>query len=71
MKLFEYRIGIKFDPLAAEKNNYLRKIVNIYIVYYVDACPKVRRRKFTLKNYLFGATNIVKNSNKEKHVQSG
>ena len=28
-------------------------------------------RIFTLKNYLFGATNIVKNSDKENYVYSG
>ena len=35
IKLSEYRIGIKFDkyPLAIEQNNYLTKIVNVYIVY--------------------------------------
>ena len=29
-----YRMGIKFDkdPLAVEQNNYLSKIVNVYIV---------------------------------------
>ena len=37
----EYRIGIKFDkdPLALEENNYLTKIVNVYIVYDLDAWP--------------------------------
>ena len=34
---------IKFDkdPLAVEKNNYLTKIVNVYIVYDLDAWPKL------------------------------
>ena len=34
-----YRMGIKFDigPLAVERNNYLSKIVNVYIVYDLDA----------------------------------
>ena len=33
--LSEYKMGIKFDkdPLAVERNNYLTKIVNVYIVY--------------------------------------
>ena len=32
-------MGIKFDKdlLAVEQNNYLNKIVNVYIVYDVDA----------------------------------
>ena len=66
-------MGIKFDkiPLAVEKNNYLTKIVNIYFAYDLDAWPKVRLRNFTLKNCFFGATNIVKNIDKEKYVYSG
>ena len=60
---------IKFDkePLAKEQNNFLTKIVNVYIVYNLDALPKIPLRNFT-KNCLFGATNIVKNSDKEKWV---
>ena len=66
-------MGIKFDKisLAVEKNNYLSKIVNIYFAYDFDAWPKVRLRNFTLKNCFFGATNIVKNIDKEKYVYSG
>ena len=66
-KLSEYRIIIKFDiePLAVEQNNCLTKIVNIYIVYDLDAWPKNSTNKFKFKNCLFGATNIVKNSHKE------
>ena len=39
IKLSEYRIGIKFDkdPLAVEQNNYFSKIVNVYILYDLDA----------------------------------
>ena len=33
--------------------------------------PKILLRNFTLKNYLFGATITVKNSDKEKYVYSG
>ena len=36
------------------------------IVYDLDACPKVRLRNSTIKNFLFGTTSIVKNSGKEK-----
>ena len=58
IKLSEYRIGMKFykDCLAVEKNNYLTKIVNVYIVCDLDACTKNLLRIFTLKNYLIGAT---------------
>ena len=58
-------------PLAVEQNNYLNKIVNVYIVYDLDAWPKIRLRNFTLKNCLFGATNTIKNSDKEKYSYSG
>ena len=42
INISECRIAIKFckDPLAAEKNNYLRKIINVYIVYDLDALPR-------------------------------
>ena len=47
------------------------KIVHFCIVYDWDIWPKILLRNFTLKNYLFGATIIVKNSDKEKYVYSG
>ena len=64
---------IKFDkdPLSVEQNNYLNKIGNVYIVYYLDLCPKNPTNNFKFKNYLFGATSIVKNSEKEKYVYGG
>ena len=66
MKLSEYKIGIKFDkyPLAVEQNNYLTKIVNVYIVHDLDAWPKIQLRNISIKYCLFGATSIVKNSAK-------
>ena len=39
--------------------------------YDLDNCSKLRLRNFILKNCLFGATNIVKNSDKSKYVYSG
>ena len=70
IKLSEYRIGIKFDkdPLAVEQNNYLCKIVNVYIVCYLDNWPRNLTNNSKSKNCLFGATSIVKNSDKEKYV---
>ena len=72
-KLSEYRIGIKFDKdhLATEQSNYLTKIVNVYIVHDLDAWPRNPINNFKFKNCLFGATNVVKNSDKEKYVYSG
>ena len=73
IKLSEYRIGIKFDKdsLAVEQNNYLTQVVNVYIAYDLDAWPKNPTNNFKFKNSLFGAINIVKNSDKEKYVYSG
>ena len=59
------------DPWALEQNDYLTKIVNVYIVYDLDACPRNLTNHFKFKNFLFRATSIVKNSDKEKYVYSG
>ena len=59
------------DTLAVEGNNYLTKIVNIYIVSELYTWSKDPTNNFKFKNCLFGATTIAKNSNKEKHVYSG
>ena len=66
-------MGMKFDldPLAVKQNTYLTKIVNIYIVYELYDWPKNLTNNFKFKNCLFGATDIVKNSDKEKYVYSG
>ena len=41
-----YEMGIKFegDPLAVEQNNCLTKIVNVYIVYNLEAWLKIRSK---------------------------
>ena len=54
IKLSGYKMGVKFDkdPFAIEQNNYLTKIVNIYVVYDLEAWPKIRLRNFTVKNCL-------------------
>ena len=73
VKYFGYKIGIqlKKTPLVVERNNYATKTVKAYIVYDVDNWPKCSLRNFTLKNCFFGATNMVKNSDKEKYVCNG
>ena len=73
LKLSENRIGIKIykDPLSVEQNNYLIKIVNIYIIYNLDAWPRKPANNFKFKNYLFRETNKVENGDKEKYVYSG
>ena len=65
-------MGIKFDkdPSGVEQNNCLTKFLSAYIVYDLDAWSKNPNTNFTLKNFLFGATSIVKNNDKEKWVHS-
>ena len=72
IKTSGYRIGIKFhkDLLALEQKNYSTKIVKAYIVYDLDDWPKIPLNNSKLQNYLFGTTNIVKNTDKEKWVYS-
>ena len=64
IKLSGDRMGIKLDkdPSAVQQNNYTTKIVNAYIVCDLDAWPNNPLNNFKLKNCLFCATNIVKNS---------
>ena len=64
-------MGKKFDkdPLTVEQNNYRSKIVNVYIVYDLDAWPRNLTNNFKFKNCLFAATSVVvKNSNEEKYM---
>ena len=49
----------------------MTKIVNVYVVYELYDWPKIPHKIFTLKNCLFGATNIVKNIDEDKWVYSG
>ena len=49
----------------------MSKSVNVYIVYDLDAWPRNPINNFKFKNCLFGATSIVKSSDKEKYVYSG
>ena len=64
---------IKFDKdaLAVEQNKYLTKCVNVYIGYDINDWSKNPIDNFKFKNCLFGAANIVKNSDKEKYLYSG
>ena len=59
-------MGIKFDedPLAVEQNNYASKIVNVYIVYDLDAWPRNPTNNFKFKNCLFGVSSVIENSEK-------
>ena len=73
IKLSGYRIEIKFDKdsLAVEPSNKITKIGNVYIVYHLDAWPRNPTNNFKFNNFLFGATSIVKNSDKENNLYKG
>ena len=43
----------KKDSLAVEQNNYWSKLVNVYIVYELDAWPRYLTSNFKFKNCLF------------------
>ena len=43
------RIKFDKDPLAVEQNNYLAKIINVYIVYDLDTWPKDPTNNFNLR----------------------
>ena len=60
-------MGIKFakGTLAVKQNSYPNKVVNVYIVYGFDAWPRNPTKNFKFKNCLFGATNVVRNSDKK------
>ena len=49
----------------------MSKVSNAYIVYDLDAWPRNPINNFKFKNCLFGATSIVKHSDKKKYVYSG
>ena len=39
-------------PLAIEKSNYSTKIINVYILYHLDAWPRKPTNNFKFKNCL-------------------
>ena len=63
-------MGIKFDKdhLTVEQNNYLREISNVYDL---DTWPRYPSNSFKLKNCLFGATSVAKDSDEEKYIYRG
>ena len=48
----------------------MTKIVNVYIVYELNAWPTNPTNNFKFKNYLFGANSVVRSCDKEKWVYS-
>ena len=68
-----YKMRIKFheDHLTVEQNNSLTKIENVHTAYDLAAWSRDPTNSFKFTNYLFGATSIIKSSNKDNRVFSG
>ena len=64
-------VNLTKSPLVIAQSNYSTKIVNACVVYDLNDWPIVPLRNFILKIFLFGATNIMKNNDKEMYVYSG
>ena len=65
------RIKFDKDPLAVKQKNYLTKIVNDYISYELNGWLRNPTNNFKFQNWLFGASNVIKNCDKEKFVYTG
>ena len=59
---FEIRIQFNNTTLVIGKSNYATQFTNVYIAYDLDYWTTHLINIFTLKVYLFGATNIAKRS---------
>ena len=72
VKQFGHEINMQFNntSLVLDQNKIPTKIVNAHIVHDLDNCPNIPFRHFILKNFLFDATNIAKNSDKSKWAYS-
>ena len=72
IKRFRYKTGSEFNKvvLVVEQNNYLTKFVNIHIVYDLDNWLRNMLNNLHEKCFL-KTTNLVRYSNKSKHVYSG
>ena len=68
-----HKMELRFSNgvLAVMQNNCKTTIANVYIVYELDTWPRYVLNNFSIKKCLFGATNIVKNSDKYKYVYTG
>ena len=65
------RIKFDKDPSTVEQSNYTITVVNVYIIYDLDAWPRNLTNNLKFKICLFGATSEVKNNDNERYVYSG
>ena len=66
IKVFIFNI-----PLVVEQSNYTTKIVNTFIVCYLDSWQTILLNNFKFKNCFLGRTNKIKISAKCKYVYLG
>ena len=68
------RMSLKFNGSYFVQNKVLHpnnNVVNIYIVYKLDTINNTRNTDYTIKNALFGAVKIIKNSDISKNKCEG
>ena len=58
------------NSLLAENKNYLTKTINAYVAYDLNYWPRNPSHNVTLKDCLFDATNIVKNTDQVNFVNT-
>ena len=69
------RMNIKFEDNYFVQNKVVHpnnnNVVNIYIVYKLDAVSSFRNTDYTIQNALFGAIKITKNTDSSKNKYEG
>ena len=70
-KMYVYLQGTHFQQNDVIITNNNENRVNIYVVYKLDPIASARDDTFTVQNALFGAMQIIKNSNTSKYAYKG
>ena len=69
------RVDLKFNNFVLVQKSfsllYNNFILNLYIVYELNTCPRNPTNNFTLKNCLFGTEKLVRNAIKSKFSYNG
>ena len=68
----KFTVEFKGSCLKQDKATFTyRKVVNLFIVYYIDTWSRDLNTKVTLGDCLFGAVKLTKNDNPDKNGYSG
>ena len=74
-RMYVYLQGSHFQQnnvLTLNNDHVINKnVINIYIIYKLDAIASIRDTTFTMQNALFGAMQIIKNSDSSKYHYKG